>query len=77
VRWSEPGYLRRSYVPVDGKPAYALESSTGQARLYVQPLPGVNLELYLNRNVYLYGTMSYRPELRNNYMAVAQVQQLP
>jgi hypothetical protein len=73
-RWTGPGWLRRSGMNVDGRPTYALETSGGQLLYYVTPLPGVNLDSYVNRSVNLYGTVVYRGDLRGaNYMTVTNV----
>jgi len=42
-------------------------------RLYATAQPGVNLDLYLNRQVMLYGAMVYRGDVKTNYMTVSQV----
>jgi uncharacterized protein YgiM (DUF1202 family) len=76
VRWSDPGFLRRSYLTVDGKPTFVLESSAGTVHLYVTAQAGVNLEPYVNRNVNLYGPMIYYGPVKSNYMVVQQVQPL-
>jgi hypothetical protein len=63
-------------LTVDGKPTYVLESSAGTVHLYVTAQPGVNLEQYVNRNVNLYGPMTYYGPVKSNYMVVQQVQPL-
>ena len=49
-------------------PGPAADDATGQQ--------GLNLELFTNQPVELYGTISYRPDLRTNYIVVGQVRQL-
>jgi hypothetical protein len=72
AQWSGAGQLRRTPLTVDNKPTYCLESQ-GLPRLYVTAQPGVNLDLYLNRQVMLYGPMVYRGDVKTNYMTVSQV----
>jgi uncharacterized protein YraI len=74
---SGPGRLYRAPFFIDNKPAFGLEGSGGQLRLYVTAEPGVNLEPFVNRNVDLHGSMLYRGDLRTNYMTVRQVTPLP
>ena len=70
---SSTGFLRRAGFQIDGRQAYALESEPGLLRMYVTAQSGVNLEPYVNREVELIGPVSYRGELRNNFMPVARV----
>jgi uncharacterized protein YgiM (DUF1202 family) len=76
-QWSGWGWLRRAPFFVDNKPAYALENSQGSLRLYVTAQPGVNLDSYLNRTVNVYGKLSYRGDLKTNYMTACQLAPLP
>lgn len=74
VRWSDKGRLRRSGVPIDGKPAYVLEDLTGKPIVYATgSQPGVNLDAYIFQNVNLYGSVYYHPVLRQYCMVVTQV----
>jgi hypothetical protein len=76
-QWSGWGSLRRAPFFVDQKQAYALENSQGSLRLYVTAQPGVNLDSYLNRTVNLFGKLSYRGDLKTNYMTACQLAPLP
>jgi hypothetical protein len=76
-QWSGWGWLRRAPFWVDNKQAYALENSQGSLRLYVTAQPGVNLDSYLNRTVNLYGKLTYRGDLKTNYMTACQLAPLP
>jgi hypothetical protein len=60
---SGPGWLRRSGVQIDGRPAFVLENNGGQLRYYLLAQPGLNLELFLNRPVEVFGPMVQRSEL--------------
>jgi hypothetical protein len=77
AQWAGPGRLRTTALRVDGKPTYVLESNQGLPLFYLTAQPGVNLDWYLNRNVYLYGPAHFRGDVRNNYMVVAQVAPAP
>lgn len=76
-QWSGQGYLRAAPFNLDGKRAYAFESSQGLPRLYVTAVPGVNLETFVNRNVNLYGPTVYRGDVKTNYMTVSYVAPAP
>jgi SH3-like domain-containing protein len=76
-QWSGWGWLRRAPFFVDNKQAFVLENSQGMPRLYVTAQPGVNLESYVNKSVNLYGKMTYRGDLRTNYMTACQLTPLP
>ena len=76
-QWSGWGWLRRAPFWVDNKPAFVLENSQGLPRLYVTAQQGVNLDGYVNRSVNLYGKMTYRGDLRTNYMTACQLTPLP
>jgi uncharacterized protein YraI len=74
---SGAGRLYRTAFQIDGKSAYGLDQGAGKQPLYIVPQAGLSLEPFLNRNVELYGTLTYRPELRNYQMTAVQVIQLP
>jgi hypothetical protein len=76
-QWSGWGWLRRAPFFVDNKPAFVLENSQGLPRLYVTAQAGVSLESYVNRSVNLYGKMTYRGDLRTNYMTACRLTPLP
>lgn len=73
---SGPGYLRRAGFAIDGRPSYVLTDSMGRPLMYATGQQGLNLELFVNQAVELYGTINYRGDLRTNYAIVAQVRQL-
>ncbi len=77
TQWYGPGRLYRTAFFLDGKPAYGLEPVNGQLRLYVTAAPGVNLQPYVERMVSLYGPVSYRGDVRTNYMTAMQVSPNP
>jgi hypothetical protein len=73
-QWSEPGWLCRTAFQLDGKPLLCLQPlGPNKRHIYVSPGANLDLEPYVNRNVYLYGTMVYNGDLRTYYMTVLQV----
>ncbi len=60
---SGPGWLRRTGVTIEGRPAYVLEDSRGQPRYYLLAQQGLNLETFVNRPVEVFGPMVQRPDL--------------
>jgi hypothetical protein len=76
LRTSGPGWLRRAPFWLDQKVTYVLESSQGMPRMYLTAQPGLNLELFVGRNVDLTGTVVYRGDVKTYYMTVTQVRVL-
>ena len=75
-RSSGPGRLRRAGRFLENRKTYVLESSQNYPMLYVTPQAGLDLDLYIDHNVELYGPAIYRGDLRANYMTVVRVQPL-
>jgi hypothetical protein len=76
--WSDVGRLRRTGgMTLEGRPLFCLEAFSPNQRqmyhMYVAAGPDVKLEPYVERNVYLYGPVVYRGDLRTNFMTVIQV----
>jgi hypothetical protein len=68
---SGPGWLRRSGVQIDGRTAFVLEDNRGQLRYYLLAQPGLNLEMFVNRPVEVFGPMVQRSELAGGgYLSV-------
>ncbi len=75
-QWSQWGKLRRSTInAADGQPMYVLENRQGQPLLYVTSTPGTTLSGYINRDVCLYGAISYRSDgyMRTYFMTASHV----
>jgi hypothetical protein len=74
-----PGYLRVSGRQLDYQRGYALEDPrTGALVLYALPAnTSVNLEQYAGRVVTLYGSVSYRGDLKANFMTATSVSLAP
>ncbi len=74
---SGPGWLQRSSVFIDGKPAYVLVDNRGQPRYYLLALPGQSLEWYVNRPVEVTGPLVQRTDIvGGGYISVNRVQVL-
>ncbi len=70
---SGPGWLRRTGILIDRKPAFVLEDSRGQPRYYLLAQPGLNpgLESFVNRPVEVFGPLVQRPDLAGGgYLSV-------
>jgi hypothetical protein len=74
---SSSGHLRRAGRAIEYQRTYVLEDARGIPLLYVAPQGGLDLEPYVNRNVELFGSVGYRPDIRAHYMVVTSVQLLP
>src|SRR5262249_48738489 len=72
AQWVGPGRLYRSCFNIDGRPTYGFEMAGGQTRLYVGSCPGLELESQIGHGLYLYGSTSYRAELRSYLLTASQ-----
>jgi hypothetical protein len=74
-QWSSWGRLRKTTFQKDGRPMYVLESTKGEPLLYATTSPNLTLESYVNRDVCLYGQITYSSDqyYRNNTMTVTHV----
>jgi hypothetical protein len=73
---SGPGWLRRTSVRIDGKPAYVLEDSRQQPKYYLLAQPNLypGLESFVNRPVEVFGSLVQRPDLAGGgYLAVTRL----
>ncbi|MCI0703659.1 MAG: hypothetical protein L0241_21485, partial [Planctomycetia bacterium] len=76
-QWSGVGTMRRSAITLDGRAAYALESSPGVVKFYVVGTQGVNLEKYLGKRVDVYGIAYTRNGLSKPYITATSVEPAP
>jgi hypothetical protein len=58
-----PGWLRRTSVVIDNRPAFALEDNQGQLRYYLVAQTGLDLTAFLNRTVEVFGPFLSRGDL--------------
>jgi hypothetical protein len=75
AQWSSAGRLRMAAFQMDGKQVYVLENGQGQPLLYATAYPGVSLDPYIGRTVFLYGPQEYRSAgvVRTYYMTATHV----
>lgn len=71
---SGPGWLRRSGVMVENRPAYVLEDNVGRVRYYLVPQTGLSLEAFVNRPVEVFGPMVARADMAGGgYLSVGRL----
>jgi hypothetical protein len=71
---SGPSWLRRSALVIEGRPAYALEDGQGKLRYYIVAQAGLDLQLFVNRPVEVFGTFISRADLASSgYIVVGRV----
>jgi hypothetical protein len=76
---SGPGWLRRTGILIDGKPAFVLEDNRGQPKYYLLAQPGMNpgLDSFVNRPVEVFGVVVTKADLvAGSYLAVYRLQPL-
>jgi uncharacterized protein YgiM (DUF1202 family) len=72
-RFDAVGRLARVASPKPGTPQYAILDPGGNVRCYVSPLPGVNLQYYVGRDIGINGTRGYMPEQKAAHVMARQV----
>ena len=71
---SGPGWLRRSAFSIDGRPAFVLEDNQAQFRYYLVGQAGLDLQLFANRTVEVFGTFVPRSDLAGGgYISVGRL----
>lgn len=71
---SGPGWLRRSAVTIDGRNAFVLEDNQGRMRYYLVAQNGLDLQVFLNRPVEVFGPFLPRSDLTNGgYISVGRL----
>jgi hypothetical protein len=75
LQWSTWGRLRKTKILNNGQPVYVLEDGKGRPLLYAATSSNLTLESYVNREVCLYGQVSYWTNnyVRANGMTVSHV----
>ncbi|MEO8268445.1 MAG: hypothetical protein ABI557_01920 [Aureliella sp.] len=59
-----------------GQPSHALTDDTGKILSYVSPVPGLNLDRYLNQAVGITGLRGYLPQLQAGHLQASRVVRL-
>ena len=71
---SSRGWLRRSAFSIDGRPAFVLEDNQAQFRYYLVGQAGLDLQLFANRTVEVFGTFVPRSDLAGGgYISVGRL----
>jgi hypothetical protein len=72
---SGPGWLQRTGVLIDGRPALVLVDNRGQGRYYAMPVAGQSLDSFVGRSVELTGPFVRRSDIAaGGYISVTRVQ---
>jgi hypothetical protein len=76
--WSGPGLLEKTtMVTKDNQVIYRLRDSRWQHITYVIAQPGLSLDPFIRRKVYLFGSTAYRSEaVRANFLTAKQVREV-
>jgi hypothetical protein len=70
------GWLVRVYSARTGAPPYAITDAAGRTLSYVTPVPGMNLNRYLNQQVGLYGRTAADTSVETPHIIAEQVVRL-
>ncbi len=70
------GWLVPVIAASAGQPSHALTDDTGRILTYVSPVPGLNLDRYLNQAVGITGLRGYLPQLQAGHLQASRVVRL-
>jgi hypothetical protein len=71
---SGPGWLRRSGVAINGQAAYVLEDNVGRVRYYMVAQPGLNMDVFVNKPVEVFGPLVAKADLAGGgYISVGRL----
>ncbi|MEZ6078846.1 MAG: hypothetical protein R3C56_25170 [Pirellulaceae bacterium] len=70
------GWLVPVIAAAAGQPSHALTDDTGKILSYVSPVPGLNLDRYLNQAVGITGLRGYLPQLQAGHLQASRVVRL-
>lgn len=70
------GWLVPVIAASAGQPSHALTDDTGRILSYVSPVPGLNLDRYLNQAVGITGLRGYLPQLQAGHLQASRVVRL-
>ncbi|MEZ6153832.1 MAG: hypothetical protein R3C09_27365 [Pirellulaceae bacterium] len=70
------GWLVPVIAASAGQPSHALTDDTGKILSYVSPVPGLNLDRYLNQAVGITGLRGYLPQLQAGHLQASRVVRL-
>jgi hypothetical protein len=76
ANFDRQGWLVKVYSARPGAPPYAVTDSAGRTLSYITPVPGINLQRYLNQEIGLYGRLAFDTSLETPHLIAEQAVRL-
>ena len=71
--YEETGYLMEVHSSRRGAPEYALVDEQGDVKVFVTPVPGLNLAHYLTKHIGVFGRRGYLYRLKTQHVTITRV----
>lgn len=71
--YEETGYLMEVHSSRRGAPEYALVDEQGDVKIFVTPVPGLNLAHYLTKHIGVFGRRGYIYRLKTQHITITRV----
>ena len=71
--YEETGYLMEVHSSRQGAPEYALVDEQGDVKVFVTPVPGLNLAHYLTKHIGVFGRRGYLYRLKTQHVTITRV----
>jgi hypothetical protein len=71
--YEETGYLMEVHSSRRGAPEYALVDEQGDVKVFVTPVPGLNLAHYLTKHIGIFGRRGYIYRLKTQHVTITRV----
>jgi hypothetical protein len=71
--YEETGYLMEVHSSRRGAPKYALVDEQGDVKVFVTPVPGLNLAHYLTKHIGVFGRRGYLYRLKTQHVTITRV----
>jgi hypothetical protein len=71
--YEETGYLMQVHSSRRGAPEYALVDEQGDVKVFVTPVPGLNLAHYLTKHIGVFGRRGYLYRLKTQHVTITRV----
>ncbi|MEE2844592.1 MAG: hypothetical protein VX761_08810 [Planctomycetota bacterium] len=71
--YEETGYLMEVHSSRQGAPKYALVDEQGDVKVFVTPVPGLNLAHYLTKHIGVFGRRGYLYRLKTQHVTITRV----
>ena len=71
--YEETGYLMEVHSSRRGAPEYALVDEQGDIKVFVTPVPGLNLAHYLTKHIGVFGRRGYIYRLKTQHVTITRV----